>query len=130
VVSRFNLSRYLALTVADELVQGVGTGIYQQAVPPKLRQLVCFDICISKDGKMHQHPRQSPMTASPASSPRTNPTRTNNPREEGAASHSRSGSDMPGYNEADEGSGDSGVIAPNGPSKDAVKKLDQIIQVS
>ena len=36
---------------------------------------------------------------------------------------------MPGYNEADEGSGDSGVIAPSGPSKDAVKKLDQIIQV-
>jgi hypothetical protein len=36
---------------------------------------------------------------------------------------------MPGYNEADEGSGDSGVMAPNGPSKDAVKKLDQIIQV-
>lgn len=36
---------------------------------------------------------------------------------------------MPGYNEGDEGSGDSGVLAPNGPSKDAVKKLDQIIQV-
>jgi hypothetical protein len=36
---------------------------------------------------------------------------------------------MPGYNEADEGSGDSGVMASNGPSKDAVKKLDQIIQV-
>jgi autophagy-related protein 13 len=69
------------------------------------------------------------MTASPASSPRTNPARTNNPREEGLSSHSRSGSDMPGYNEADEGSGDSGVIASSGPSKDAVKKLDQIIQV-
>jgi autophagy-related protein 13 len=37
---------------------------------------------------------------------------------------------MPGYNEADEGSGDSGVIATNGPSRDAVKKLDQIIQVA
>jgi hypothetical protein len=36
---------------------------------------------------------------------------------------------MPGYNEADEGSGDSGVIAANGPSRDSVKKLDQIIQV-
>lgn len=36
---------------------------------------------------------------------------------------------MPGYNEADEGSEDSGVMAPNGPSRDAVKKLDQIIQV-
>jgi len=79
--------------------------------------------------KMHQHPRPSPITASPASSPRTNPTRTNNPREEGSGYHSRSTSDMPGYNEADEGSGDSGVMAPNGPSRDAVKKLDQIIQV-
>jgi autophagy-related protein 13 len=70
------------------------------------------------------------MTASPASSPRTNPTRTNNPREEeGPRPHSRSGSDMPAYSEADEGSGDSGVMASNGPSKDAVKKLDQIIQV-
>ena len=37
---------------------------------------------------------------------------------------------MPGYNEADDGSGDSGVIATSGPSRDAVKKLDQIIQVN
>jgi len=36
---------------------------------------------------------------------------------------------MPGYGEADEGSGDSGVIAATGPSRDVVKKLDQIIQV-
>jgi len=36
---------------------------------------------------------------------------------------------MPGYSEADEGSGDSGVISSNAPSKDAVRKLDQIIQV-
>lgn len=35
---------------------------------------------------------------------------------------------MPGYNDADEGSGDSGVIAAGGPSRHAVKKLDQIIQ--
>ncbi|KAL2069878.1 hypothetical protein VTL71DRAFT_14557 [Oculimacula yallundae] len=62
---------------------------------------------------MHQHPRPSPITASPASSPRTNPTRTNNPREEGSSSSS---------------SGDSGVIAATGPSRDVVKKLDQIIQ--
>ena len=31
---------------------------------------------------MHQHPRQSPAMASPATSSRTNPTRTNNHREE------------------------------------------------
>ncbi|KAG4416495.1 autophagy protein 13 [Cadophora malorum] len=77
---------------------------------------------------MHQHPRPSPITASPASSPRTNPTRTNNPREEGSSSNSRLAADMPAYNEADEGSGDSGVIATTGPSRDVVKKLDQIIQ--
>lgn len=37
---------------------------------------------------------------------------------------------MTGYNEADEGSGDSGVMPAAGPSRDVVKKLDQIIQVS
>lgn len=78
---------------------------------------------------MHQHPRPPPTTASPASSPRTNPTRTNNPREEGGNSHQRTARDMADYNEGDEGSGDSGVMAAPGPSKDAVKKLDQIIQV-
>lgn len=36
---------------------------------------------------------------------------------------------MPVYNDVDEGSGDSEVMASNGPSKDAVRKLDQIIQV-
>lgn len=74
---------------------------------------------------MHQHPRPPPVSASPASSPRTNPTRTNNPREE--SSSLRVPADTSTYNEGDEGSGDSGVMT--GPSKDAVKKLDQIIQV-
>lgn len=37
---------------------------------------------------------------------------------------------MPGYNETDEGSEDSGVIATSGPSRETVKKLDQIIQVN
>jgi hypothetical protein len=36
---------------------------------------------------------------------------------------------MPAYSEGDDGSGDSGVMPSNGPSKDSVKKLDQIIQV-
>jgi autophagy-related protein 13 len=79
---------------------------------------------------MHQHPRPSPLTASPASSPRTNPTRTNNPRETESIHQPKPPSDMPAYSEADEGSGDSGVMAPTGPSRDAVKKLDQIIQAS
>ncbi|PQE25424.1 Autophagy-related 13 protein [Rutstroemia sp. NJR-2017a BBW] len=77
---------------------------------------------------MHQHPRPSPVSASPASSPRTNPTRTNNPREESRTGHSRSYSDMPHYNEVDDGSGDGGVLPSTGPSREAVKKLDQIIQ--
>jgi hypothetical protein len=37
--------------------------------------------------------------------------------------------DTPGYSEASEGSEDSGVIAATGPSREAIKKLDQIIQV-
>jgi hypothetical protein len=36
---------------------------------------------------------------------------------------------MPGNSGEDEGSGDSGMMPSSGPSKDAVKKLDQIIQV-
>ena len=79
---------------------------------------------------MHQHPRPPPVTASPASSPRTNPTRTNNPREEGPSQHSRRSSETEGYNEeGEEGSEDSGPITPNGPSREAVKKMDQILQV-
>jgi len=91
----------------------------------------CFQLDghVDRSQKMHQHPRPSPMTASPASSPRTNPTRTNNPREEGSSPHTRTNSDMPVYSEGDDGSGDSGVMPSNGPSKDSVKKLDQIIQV-
>lgn len=79
---------------------------------------------------MHQYPRSSPITASPASSPRTNPARTNNPREEGPTAHSRTTSDMPHYQEGDDVSGDGGVMATTGPSREAVRKLDQIIQVS
>ncbi|KAI9645141.1 autophagy protein 13 [Ciborinia camelliae] len=77
---------------------------------------------------MHQHPRRSPITASPASSPRTNPTRTNNPREESRTGYSRTTSDMPHYQEIDDASEDSGVMAATGPSREAVKKLDQILQ--
>lgn len=35
---------------------------------------------------------------------------------------------MSGYNDNDDGSSDSGVMSA-GPSRDAVKKMDQIIQV-
>ncbi|KAH8601384.1 autophagy-related protein 13-domain-containing protein [Bisporella sp. PMI_857] len=75
---------------------------------------------------MHQHPRPSPAVASPALSPRTNPTRTNNPRIESPGSSLRAGSDTASYNDGDDGSEGSGIIS--GPSKDAIKKMDQIIQ--
>lgn len=79
---------------------------------------------------MHQHPRPPPVTASPASSLRTNPTRTNNPREDVPTQPTRRGPEAEGYNEdGDDGSEDSGLIAPNGPSREAVKKMDQILQV-
>ncbi|RFU35145.1 hypothetical protein B7463_g1219, partial [Scytalidium lignicola] len=77
---------------------------------------------------MHQHPRPSPLTASPASSPRTNPTRTNNPREENAYAPSRPTSEPSNYNETDEGSADRDMTLPAAANKEAIKKLDQIVQ--
>ena len=80
---------------------------------------------------MHQHPRPPPKGASPASSPSTNPYRTNNPREGGQSGHSRFGSDAPQYSENESGGirGD-GVVPSSGPSAEARRKLDQIVQVS
>ncbi|KAK3899750.1 putative autophagy protein [Staphylotrichum tortipilum] len=70
---------------------------------------------------MHQQSRHPPRLASPASSPQTNPARTNNPRDRG-----RHGSDAttPG---ADSGSETPGSQT-SGPSRDSIRKLDQIIQ--
>lgn len=81
---------------------------------------------------MHQHPRPPPRMASPASSPRTNPNRTNNSREEIRGTHARVNSDVPNYSEQDNviGTGDEDASASTGPSREAVKKLDQIIQVT
>ncbi|KAI1004768.1 Autophagy-related protein 13 [Podosphaera aphanis] len=78
---------------------------------------------------MHQHPRPPPRTASPASSPQTNPTRTNNPRDDESESGSRKrNSNLSGYIADDQGIGESVVPTCNGPSKDSIRKLDQIIQ--
>jgi len=76
---------------------------------------------------MHQQSRHPPRVSSPASSPQTNPTRTNNQREAtGSASRSRAGSEAVGQEGAPgPDSGDGGT----GPSRESVKKLDQIIQV-
>ncbi|KAL2266050.1 hypothetical protein VTJ83DRAFT_5402 [Remersonia thermophila] len=70
---------------------------------------------------MHQHPRHPPRVASPASSPQTNPTRTNNPRD-----RLRAASDVSGQDGGDPETPGSG--SGPGPSRDSIKKLDQIIQ--
>ncbi|KAK0640862.1 autophagy-related protein 13-domain-containing protein [Cercophora newfieldiana] len=73
---------------------------------------------------MHQQSRHPPRLTSPASSPQTNPTRTNNPREAlSSTSRSRAGSEATGSEMASEaGSGDTA------PSRESIKKLDQIVQ--
>ena len=76
---------------------------------------------IIKASNMHQFSRPPPVTASPANSPRTNPTRTNNPREE----------------ERDPGArlaqtrreGSSGAIENTTRDRDTMTRLDQVIQV-
>ncbi|OTA98044.1 hypothetical protein M426DRAFT_28831 [Hypoxylon sp. CI-4A] len=74
---------------------------------------------------MHQTPRAPPRTASPALSQQTNPTRTNNQRDPGSPG-SRSPS-RPGTG-GREGAG-GGNQMDGGPTRDSIKKLDQIIQV-
>ncbi|KAK1759761.1 autophagy-related protein 13 [Echria macrotheca] len=76
---------------------------------------------------MHQQSRHPPRVSSPASSPQTNPTRTNNPREAmGSTGRARAGSEAVGQEgTAGPESGDGGST---GPTKDSIKKLDQIIQ--
>jgi autophagy-related protein 13 len=84
---------------------------------------------------MHQHPRGPPASASPASSPWTNPTRTNNPREGYQNPRPRSQSEVSTNGEAlgelDDGV-ERGRPSPQQPSdtlEDGKKKLNQIIQV-
>ncbi|KFY13733.1 hypothetical protein V492_03066 [Pseudogymnoascus sp. VKM F-4246] len=78
---------------------------------------------------MHQHPRPPPQGSSPASSPSTNPYRTNNPREGGQSGHSRFGSDAPQYSESESTGMRADNVAPSsGPSAEARRKLDQIVQ--
>ncbi|KAK1834149.1 class E vacuolar protein-sorting machinery protein hse1 [Podospora conica] len=79
---------------------------------------------------MHQQPRHPPRVASPASSPQTNPARTNNPREAIAStSRARAGSEAMGSDRGRRSieveGGDGGSL---GFSKESIKKLDQIIQ--
>ncbi|KAL5872536.1 autophagy protein 13 [Pyricularia oryzae] len=74
---------------------------------------------------MHQQSRYPPRSSSPANSPQTNPTRTNNSRDApGTSSRSRASSSAAGPDISGAEMGDPG----SGPSRDSVKKLDQIVQ--
>ncbi|KAJ9165618.1 Autophagy-related protein 13, partial [Coniochaeta hoffmannii] len=77
---------------------------------------------------MHQQSRHPARITSPASSPQTNPTRTNNPREAlGAAARTRAGSEALA-GQSGSSTGESGETSGSGPSREAIKKLDQIVQ--
>lgn len=81
---------------------------------------------------MHQHPRPSPMTASPATAPRTNPTRTSNPREDlSTGSRASSGRGTPSEQGTGVGEGADAILRdPESANqgKDSVAKLNQVIQ--
>ncbi|KXJ89793.1 autophagy-related protein 13-domain-containing protein [Microdochium bolleyi] len=82
---------------------------------------------------MHQTPRSAQRAFSPASSPQTNPTRTNNQRD---PTSPVIGSPRPSLDVEARTENATGIPRPSserertqgGPSKDSVKKLDQIIQ--
>ncbi|KAL8715775.1 MAG: hypothetical protein Q9220_000442 [cf. Caloplaca sp. 1 TL-2023] len=81
---------------------------------------------------MHQHHRPPPVTASPAKSPRTNPARTNNPRE-GESSRSRASSDRgtPREQSLDLSEGSDALIRGQevlAQESDGVQKLSQVVQ--
>lgn len=82
---------------------------------------------------MHQHPRPSPVTASSANSPRTNPSRTNNPREEvSTGSRASSGRGTPSEQGIGVGEGVDAILRDpesTSQSKDSMAKLNQVIQV-
>ncbi|KAI2772754.1 autophagy-related protein 13-domain-containing protein [Daldinia loculata] len=78
---------------------------------------------------MHQTPRAPPRTASPALSSQTNPTRTNNQRDlasPGSRPSSRPGSRAQEGTTTGAGGGNRGDAG--GPTRESIKKLDQIIQ--
>ncbi|KAM7207287.1 Autophagy-related protein 13 domain containing protein [Naviculisporaceae sp. PSN 640] len=87
---------------------------------------------------MHQQSRHPPRVSSPASSPQTNPTRTNNPREALGSAASTATSRFRAGSEGTGGTGSSGydgsVLSEGtdwtgvGPSRETIKKLDQIVQ--
>ncbi|KAH7020948.1 autophagy-related protein 13-domain-containing protein [Microdochium trichocladiopsis] len=80
---------------------------------------------------MHQTPRSAPRPFSPASSPQTNPARTNNPRDPTSPAPSSPRPTSEAESASDHAAGMSRPSSERpfgGPTKDSVKKLDQIIQ--
>jgi len=74
---------------------------------------------------MHQ---QRQRVSSPANAPQTNPSRTNNPRDAlAAAGRARAGSETSPHDSTT--MPDSAEGAPSGPSRESIKRLDQVIQV-
>ncbi|KAL7622568.1 autophagy protein 13 [Parahypoxylon ruwenzoriense] len=77
---------------------------------------------------MHQTPRAPPRTASPALSPQTNPTRTNNQRDPVNLAVRPPSRPSTGVQDGTMTGAGGGTRGDSGPSRDSVKKLDQIIQ--
>lgn len=83
---------------------------------------------------MHQTPRPTLRTSSPASSPQTNPTRTNNQRDPASpAGNPNPVSDTNSHESSARagmagGGGGASGLSDRGPTRDSIKKLDQIIQ--
>jgi len=82
---------------------------------------------------MHQHSRPPPVTASPASSPKTNPTRTNNPRgQESGGSRASSGRGTPSEQGSSMGQGSDALIRgveTSSQGKSSTEKLSQVVSV-
>lgn len=82
---------------------------------------------------MHQHTRPPPITASPANSPRTNPTRTNNPRDyESNRSRPTTDRSTPSEQGIGMGEGSDTLLRGQevvGQGRDPITKMSQIIQV-
>ncbi|PNY23551.1 Class E vacuolar protein-sorting machinery protein hse1 [Tolypocladium capitatum] len=75
---------------------------------------------------MHQQARAPPRLSSPASSPQTNQTRTNNPKDATPGTRQRAGSNVSGRDVI--GSPTTDSHPSPGPPAESIKKLDQIVQ--
>ncbi|KAI1410370.1 autophagy-related protein 13-domain-containing protein [Hypoxylon sp. FL1857] len=77
---------------------------------------------------MHQTPRAPPRTASPALSQQTNPTRTNNQRDPTSPNSRPPSRPSAGAPDGMAPGGNGGGRRDDGPTRDSIRKLDQIIQ--